>query len=132
MALDPQYTTTPNVSSILVTTANTDYSLATGTSFLCFTAGASGSYVGFAKLKPVGTAAASVIRLYINNGGTVTTVTNTWLFSEATVTVQTSSATASLQEYTIPLQFALPAGYKIYASAGTTTNFQVTVIAGDY
>ena len=132
MALDPQFTTTPNVSSILVTTANTDYSLATGTSFLCFTAGASGSFVGFAKLKPVGAAAASVIRIYINNGGTVTTVTNTWLIGEITVAVASTSATSALAEYSIPLQFALPAGYKIYASAGTATNFQVTVIGGDY
>jgi hypothetical protein len=133
MALDPQYTTTPNVSADTETTANNVYD-GTGTVGTCFTAGASGSFVGFIKLKPLGTNVASVGRFWINNGSTNATAANNFLIAEVTLPATTASANASLQELSVPINFALPAGYKINWALGTTVaaGWQATGVGGNY
>jgi len=133
MALDPQYTTTPNVSADTETTANNVYD-GTGTVGTAFTAGANGSFVGLIKLKPLGACAASVARFWINNGLTNATAANNFLIAEVTLPLTTASAIASLPELSVPLNFALPASYKINFALGTTVvgGWQATVIGGNY
>jgi hypothetical protein len=133
MALDPQYTTTPNVSADTETTANNVYD-GTGTVGTCFTAGANGSFVGFIKLKPLGTNVPSVARFWVNNGGSNATAANNYLIAEMSLPATTASATAALVEITIPLQFAIEPAYKINFALGTTvaSGWQATVVGGDY
>lgn len=133
MALDPQYTTTPNVSADTETTANNVYD-GTGTVGTCFTAGASGSFVGFIKLKPLGTNVASVGRFWINNGSTNATAANNFLIAESALPATTASATATLAELSVQINFAIPAGYKINWALGTTVaaGWQATGVGGNY
>jgi hypothetical protein len=133
MALDPQYTTTPNISADTETTANNVLD-GTGTVGTCFTAGANGSFVGFIKLKPLGTNVASVARFWINNGGSNATAANNYLIAETNLPATTASATASGIDISIPINFAIPAGYKINFALGTTVaaGWQATVVGGDY
>lgn len=133
MALDPQYTTTPNVSADTETTANNVYD-GTGTVGTCFTAGASGSFVGFIKLKPLGTNVLSVARFWINNGSTNATAANNFLIAEAALPATTAAANGALADISIPINFAIPAGYKINFALGTTVaaGWQATVVGGNY
>ena len=131
MALDPQFTTTANLAWGAVTAANTAYD-GTGTTVTLFTAPTTGSYVSFVKLKPLGTAALSVMRIFVNNGSVSSTASNNTLIAEVTLPAATAIQTAALLELSIPLQFALPSGYKILAAVGTATSWQATVVGGDF
>ena len=133
MALDPQYTTTPNISADTETTANNVYD-GTGTVGTAFTAGTNGSYVGFIKLKPLGTNVASVARFWVNNGLTNATAANNYLISEISLPITTAATAAALIELTIPLNIPIEAGYKINFALGTTVaaGWQATVVGGDY
>jgi hypothetical protein len=132
MALDPQYTTTPHIEQGTLGTANTGYD-GTGTTVTCFTAPATGSFIGFIRCKPLGTnASASVARFWVNNGATSATAANNFLIGELSLPVTTVSQTAALVELSLPVQFAIPGLYKILGSVGTAANWQVTVIGGDY
>ena len=133
MALDPQYTTTPNISADTETTANLLYD-GTGTVGTAFTAGANGSYVGFIKLKPLGTNVASVGRFWVNNGLTNATAANNYFISEISLPATTAATAAALIELTIPMNFAIEGGYKINWALGTTVaaGWQATVIGGNY
>lgn len=133
MALDPQYTTVANISADTETTANNVYD-GTGTVGTCFTAGANGAFVGFIKLKPLGTNVASVGRFWINNTGSNATAANNYLIAEITLPATTAVANAALVELSIPLNIAIEPGYKINFALGTTvaTGWQATVVGGDY
>lgn len=134
MALDPQYTTTPNVSANTQLTANTNLD-GTGTVGTCFTAGANGSFVGFVKLKPLGINVGTVARFWINNGSTNATAANNFFWGEVTLPAVTSlTPTAAMAELVLQFNLALPAGYKINYTVGTTVaaGWQAVVIGGDY
>lgn len=133
MALDPQYTTAANISQDTQTTANNVYT-GVGTVGTCFTAGANGSFVGFIKLKPLGTNVASVARFWINNTGANTTATNNFLWGEVTLPATTAIATAALAELVLQLNIAIEPGYKINWALGTTVaaGWQAIVVGGDY
>ena|ERR1700722_10812642 len=108
-----------------------------GTGFVTtvFTAGANGSFVNQLIVKPVGTTGgATVLRVFINNGSTNGTQANNVLYTELTIPSITASATSALQQLAIPLNFALPGGYKINCTLGTTitAGVRVMVIGGDY
>ena len=106
----------------------------TGTPLTVFTAGSNGSYVQRLIARPVGTNVASVLRVFINNGSSNATQANNCLIAEVTLGPSTASAVASLQPVELPLNFALPAGYKIMVTLGTTVaaGYRVSVIGGDY
>lgn len=133
MATTPIFPATPKVSWGNVLTANTAYD-GTGTTVQLFIAGASGARVDSVKVRPLGTNAATVLRIFINNGSDPATPANNSLIYELTVPVTTAIQTASLAEYEEVLDIALPAGYKLYGSVGTVVaaGLQVTVVGGDY
>lgn len=117
-----------------ITTANTAKD-GTGTVLTVFTAGATdGSYVQRVRFRPSGTCVQTVARLFINNGATNATAANNILFDEITLSAITGSETAAQPSFEIPLNFALPAGYKLNVTIGTTVaaGWYVSAIGGDY
>ncbi len=99
-----------------------------------FTAGANGSYVSQLIARPVGTNIATVLRVFINNGSTNATQANNCLLTEVTLAASTASLVAALLGISVPLNFALPSGYKINCTLGTAVaaGYRVMVQGGDY
>jgi len=107
----------------------------TGTVVTAFTADATeGSYVTALRLKAAGTNVATVARIFLNNGATNATAANNALYDEITLAATTASAVAAVTAYTLPLGFALPAGYRINVTLGTAVaaGWIPSVIGGDY
>lgn len=110
----------------LVQTANTATN-GTGTVATLFTAGADGARVDRIRSKAAGTNVATVLRIFINNGGDNATAGNNILYAEKTIAATTASAAAALLTNELPdttdttaFPIVLPAGYKILATIGTT------------
>lgn len=103
-----------------------------------FTADATnGGFVQRLRFKAKGSnTTAAVARIYINNGAANTTATNNSFYGELSLPVTTASTTASTVDIDYPMNFALPAGYKIIvgisSSAVLTSGWSVTTIAGAY
>jgi len=117
-----------------ITTSNTTRD-GTGTVLTVFTADATnGGFVQRIRFRAAGTNVATVARVFINNGLTNSTPSNNVLWDEITLAASTSSETSSLAVYELPLNFALPPGYKLNITLGTTVvaGYYVTVIGGRY
>lgn len=93
-----------------------------------------GNFVQKLIARPLGTNIATVLRVFINNGGVNTTAANNSLIAELTLPATTLSEVAAQPDYVLPLNFALPAGFKINATIGTAVaaGYQVSVIGGQY
>ena len=119
--------------STAITTANTAKD-GTGTVLLVYTAGTNGSYVQRVRFRPSGTSVQTVARLFINNGSTNDTAANNILFDEITLSAITLSETAAQPSFEIPMNFALPAGYVLNITIGTSVaaGWYVSAIGGDY
>ena len=121
----------------ILNTANTAKD-GTGTVATVFTGNAAGNNAGnfVQKLvaRPLGTNVATVLRLFINNGSVNTTAANNSLIAELTLPATTLSEIAAQLDYVLPLNFAVPAGFKLNATIGTTVaaGFAVTIIGGEY
>lgn len=125
-----------------LTTANTAKD-GTGIVALLATGGAVGSRIDQIKIQPLGTNVATVMRFFINNGQVNTSADNNALIHEVTCPSTTLSEVAELVDIDVviskggdvvpPVQ-TLPAGYRLYATVGTTVSagFKVTVAGGDY
>lgn len=117
-----------------ITTANTAKD-GTGTVLTAFTADATnGGFVQKIRFRAAGTNVATVARVFINNGSTNATAGNNILFDEITLSATTLSEVASLPVYELPLNFALPPGYKINVTIGTSVSagYYVSVVGGKY
>lgn len=120
-----------------LTAANTTADLTTGTIYLLFTADATnGGFVQKLRLRstPAGNTTATVLRLWINNGGTTATASNNILYDEISLPATTASGTAATPNYEIPLNIALPPGYRLYATIHTASanGWAATVVGGKY
>ncbi len=119
----PIFTLSPDVQfSAAMTGANVTLDITTGTSYLAFTADATnGGFVRDITIKasPANNTAASVARIWINNGSTIATATNSVLYREVGVPATTATNSAPNPEIVVPMNIALPAGYKIYITWGT-------------
>ena len=115
-------------------TFNASFYITGGTIYQVFSAGTNGSYVQKIRFRHLGTNVATVARVFINNGSTTATVTNSTLWDEITIGANTASQAAASINYELPLGFALPAGYIIYCTFGTSivSGLQVSVVGGDY
>lgn len=102
-----------------------------------------GSFVSHVRLKPVGAPAATVIRLYLCNvtgaftAGTSNTLVTTSLITEFGTSAVIASAIAPNSELTIPINYPIPAGYRLLMGFGTSTGaagtgYQVTTFAMKY
>jgi hypothetical protein len=119
------------------TAANTTADLTSGTTYLCFTADATnGGFVTRIRFRatPAGNTTATVARIWINNGSTAGTAANNVLHDEITLPAITASGTAATAGYELPLNFVLPAGYKIYVTIHTASanGWAISVIGGKY
>ena len=104
---------------------------------LAFTADTTnGGYVQRVRFRTLGTNAnATAARIWVNNGATTATAANNTLIDEITLPTTTVSQVAAQSNYELPLNFALPAGYRVYitvATAPTSAGWNATVIGGKY
>lgn len=132
----PIYTLSPDIQwgATVLTTANTAKD-GTGTVLTVFTADATnGGFVQKVRFRAAGTNVVSVGRVFINNGAINTTAGNNILWEDITLTATTNSEVAQLTNQEIVLGFALPPGYKINVTLGTTVaaGYYVSVIGGKY
>lgn len=131
----PIYTGTPQIGwgTTALATANTAKD-GTGTVLGVFTAGANGGYVEQIVLRSAGTNIATVARIFINNGSTNATPGNNILYTEISLAATTLSETTALQPYVIPMNIAIPPGYVINVTLGTTVaaGYYVSTIGGSY
>lgn len=130
----PIYPGVPVVSWTTLTTANNTYT-GVGTVGTVFTAHATnGSFVNTIILKALGSNAASVARIFINNGSDSTVAANNTLYREIPLLATTASTTVGLMEYSMPVSLPLPPGYKLTAVVSVTTSagWNVTAVGGDY
>lgn len=89
-----------------------------------FTANATdGSFVFRLFIKPLGTNAISVLRVFMYNG------TTSYLMKELPLPSTTGSSTTALVDYEISLNLKLKAGYKLLVTVGATIAAGVAVIA---
>ena len=132
----PIFTGQPDIQWInAVVTANTTTDLTGGTIYLVFTADATnGGFVQKLSMRSLGTNIATVIRVWLNNGSTTGTASNNTLIAEATLAATTLSQVAAVAHYEVPLNIALPAGYRIYVTVGTTVavGYDVAAWGGKY
>lgn len=135
----PIYSHNGNISWAILTTAVTALTGVGATLF--FTAGADGSRIERVRARHLGTNVATVLRIFLNNGSDPATADNNSLIAEKTIAANTLSQVAEsalneLPTITDPTAFPLvvPAGYRLYATIGTTiaSGIKVTAIAGDY
>jgi len=105
-------------SATALTAGNPAYD-GTGTVATVFTAGNSGSFVQRVRLKASGSTTATVARIFINNGNPSVTASNNLLFDEVTLAATTATSASATTVYEVPMNIALPAGYKILATAAT-------------
>jgi hypothetical protein len=130
----PIYSAFPIVNWGTVATANTAKD-GTGTVVTVFTADATnGGRIEKLKIRAAGTNIATALRVFINNGSTNATATNNTLFTEATIAATTLSEVAALADNEITMNLALPAGYKVNITIGTTVaaGLAVTGVGGKY
>ncbi len=131
----PIFSRTPRIEWVNnVAAANTARD-GTGTVDTVFTADAvNGSFVNKIILRPRGTNVATVMRVFLNNGLTNATAANNVLIHEIGLVATTASETASLFAAELPLNLALPPGYRLNVTLGTAVaaGFAVAVAGGDY
>ena len=124
-------------SPAVLNTANTAKD-GTGTVATVFTGNnvgnASGNFVQRLVARSLGTNIATVLRVFINNGSANTTALNNSLIAEITLPATTLSEIAAQPDYVLPLNFAVPAGFKINCTLGTAVaaGFALTIIGGEY
>lgn len=117
-----------------IATANTAKD-GTGTVVTVFTADATeGGFVEKIVFQPIGTNIATAARIFINNGATNATPANNAYFTDVTLPATTISEVASMPSVTVQLGLALPAGYKINITIGTTVaaGYAVVAVGGKY
>lgn len=119
----------------LVTAAANDYTGAGANNSLIFTADpTNGSFVQRIRFKAGGSNVASVARIFINNGSANSTASNNVFYGEVSLPAITAAAANATIDIDYPMNFALPAGFKIYFGLGTAVSqgWVACVIGGNY
>lgn len=118
------------------TAANTTYDGTIGTPAIAFSASVSGGFVQRIRFRASGSATATVARVFINNGQSTGSAANNVLFDEITLAATTAIQTAATAVYELPLNVALPAGYRILTTLGTVQSagggWYAAAIGGSY
>ncbi len=123
----------------ILTAANTAKDgTGTGTVATVFTGNAvgnnAGNFVQKLVARALGTNVATVLRVFINNGATNATALNNSLLAEITLPATTLSEIAAQTDYVLPLNFAIPAGFRLICTLGTAVaaGYALTIIGGEY
>jgi hypothetical protein len=117
-----------------IVTANTAKD-GTGTVVTAFTADATeGGFVHKITARAIGSNVASVLRVFVNNGASNATPANNVLIAEATLPATTLSEVAALAPIEVALNFALPPGFKLNCTIGTTVaaGYMLSAFGGKY
>jgi hypothetical protein len=118
------------------TAANTTYDGTIGTPAIVFSASIDGAFVQRIRFRASGSATATVARIFINNGQSTGSLANNVLFDEITLAATTATQTAATATYELPLNIALPAGYRILTTLGTVQSagggWYATAVGGSY
>lgn len=120
--------------AVAITAANTAKD-GTGTVTTVFTADATnGGFVRSVRAKPAGTNVASVLRVFVNNGLTNATPANNWYHEDISLPATTISEVAGQPTVEIPLNIAIPPGYKLNVTLGTAVaaGWIVGTVGGKY
>ena len=132
----PIFPLTPRISWVTQSLANTalDGTGAVGTVFI---AQSSGSRLDYLSMSATGSAAATVLRIWLNNGGVNSTAANNSLFTEYALPTTAASTTAPAgPTITLPMNLSLPSGSKINLTIGTavtpSATWHITAYGGDY
>lgn len=117
-----------------VIAATGDYTGVSANHVLIHTAGANGSFVQRIHCEAEGTNTASVLRVYLNNGSANTTAANNVLIKQLTLPATTAINTSATVDIDIPMNIALPNGFRIYVGVGTTVaaGWMCSAIGGQY
>ena len=121
----------------ILTAANTAKD-GTGTVATVFTGNAignnAGNFVQKLVARALGSNVATVLRVFINNGATNATALNNSLLAEITLPATTLSEIAAQTDYVLPLNFVIPAGFKLNCTIGTAVaaGYALTIIGGEY
>ena len=105
-----------------MTAANNTIDITSGTSYLVWTADATngGFFPGVGvKVNPSQNTAATVVRIWANNGSTTATDTNSVLIGELGLPATTTSASAPQPDFFWACGRCFPPGYRIYLTLGT-------------
>jgi hypothetical protein len=130
----PIFPLVPNIGFTRQTAANTATD-GTGTVAPIMTAGANGARCDKLICVAGGTNVATVLRVFINNGGATSTATNNSLLCEVSLPATTASATAQNgPRVEVPIDMTLPNGYKITVCIATAVSagWHITQLGGDY
>ena len=130
----PIFTDIPNIAFVNGVSAANTAKDGTGTVDFIFTAGADGAFVQKLKIRPRGTNVATVMRVFLNNGGANTTATNNILYDEVGLPATTNTEVAAIVGNELPMNIALPAGWRIFVTLGTAVagGYAVSAVGGDY
>jgi len=133
----PIFSLAPDIqwASAALITANTARDGASGTIATVFTADATnGGRIEKVIARSVGTNAITTLRVWVNNGSTTATAANNSLIAEMTLPATTATESAALATYEVPLNLALPAGYKIICAVGqvAAAGYYLTGIGSKY
>ena len=81
-----------------------------------------------------GASAASVLRLFVNNGSTPATAANNVLFDELGLPATTNTIVAATAPQILVFKIMYPIGYRLYGGLGTavTTGWAVSAVSGKY
>jgi hypothetical protein len=95
---------------------------------------AAGNFMQRLIARPLGTNVATVLRVFVNNGSSNATAANNSLIAELTLPATTLNEAAAQADFVLPLNFAVPAGYKIHCALGTAVaaGYALTIIGGEY
>jgi hypothetical protein len=118
----------------LITAAAPDYTGIDADYSLVFTAGADGAYIKGIKFKAGGTNVATVARIFFNNGSTPGTATNNTFFAEVSLPATTAINTAATAEIYLPMEMAIPAGFRVYVGLATAVaaGWTANVVGGHF
>lgn len=117
-----------------ITAANTSKD-GTGTvNFVATAQAQNGTRVERLRVRPKGTNVASVLRVFLNNGGDNNTAANNVLFDELSLPATTNSEVAAIAGLEVPMNITLPPGWRVFVTLGTAVagGYAVTGVGGDY
>lgn len=120
--------------TVALTSANTAKD-GTGTIGLIFTADVTnGGFVQKIVARSLGTNVATVLRVFANNGAANSTASNNAMIAELTLPATTLSEIAAQPDYVLPINIALPPGYKINCAIGTAVaaGYMISAVGGKY
>jgi hypothetical protein len=124
---------TPKLEWGTISAANTAKD-GTGTVVTVLTAGSNGTWVRSISVAALGTNVATLLRIFANNGSTNATPANNILLREFQLPASTLSETTQQVPWEIPINKALPNGYKLNVTLGTAVaaGYAVSANGGDY